>query len=190
MSITLNVTKGLSPDLQKCYRLLKNRKPLMTMLGGATAIALRRHFRRRNREPNKSGFPKANWWQKEVAQRTALTGADNNSATVTIASAQFPLKFYGGTVKAKRAKYLAIPMHPAAYGKTPRDGTIQGLWLVNGKNPGKKFLARHEGGKLVFYFSLVKSATHRPDPRALPDLEKLTAELVAKTESYLEEKLR
>lgn len=184
-TLTLNITAKAPEKLRACLRLLRNRRPLMDDLGGETAKRLRGHFRARDAAPNKTGFPKQHFWNRAVAQNTTFTGADNDTATVTIASALFPLKLYGGVVRPRTAKYLALPMHPAAYGNTPRSGAIAGLIFILGKK-GKRYLVREEAGKMVFYYRLVPKAVHRPDPHALPDLAALERDLAARAERYIE----
>lgn len=64
---------------------------------------------------------------------------------------------YGMTITPKKAKYLTIPSHPSAKGKSPRD--FNDLFFIPTSN-GNGLLARNRG-KDAFdvYFVLVKSVT-------------------------------
>lgn len=61
---------------------------------------------------------------------------------------------YGCTVRAKKAKYLTVPIHPAAVGKKAR--SFPDLFLFTAKS-GEKFLAKGEGNNLEFYYWLTRS---------------------------------
>lgn len=61
---------------------------------------------------------------------------------------------YGCNIKAKRAKYLTVPIHPAAVGKKAR--SFPDLFVFTAKS-GEKFLAKGEGNDLEFYYWLTPS---------------------------------
>lgn len=61
---------------------------------------------------------------------------------------------YGADIKAKRAKYLTVPIHPDAVGKKARD--IPDLFFFKAKS-GEKFLAKGDGDDLEFYYWLTPS---------------------------------
>ncbi len=61
---------------------------------------------------------------------------------------------YGVTIKAKRAKYLTVPIHPDSVGKKARD--FNDLFVFTAAS-GEKFLARGDGDDLIFYYWLTPS---------------------------------
>lgn len=179
-TVSLNVTAAVPEELRACLVLLRHRQPLMERLGGYAERALREHFRKRNLEPNKSGFRKSDWWAS-VRTATAFTAADQDNATVTIAHRQFPLRLFGGVVRPSQMKNMAIPVNPAAAGKWPSEYPDGELFPLISKK-GERFLAKKGAGKnakAVLYFRLTPKAVHKPDPRALPDMQKLEADLAA-----------
>lgn len=150
---------------------------LMQTVGKEVAVELQRHFKQRDGEGNKRGWPSQHFWRK-VANKTSHQNATADGVTVTVASREFMHKVTGGKVTAKVAGALTIPLTAEAYAKAGK-GTLResfpGLFVIRTKGGGA-FLARNPKGKgkgvaqgpPEFLFRLVKSVTHQPDPRALP----------------------
>lgn len=61
---------------------------------------------------------------------------------------------YGCDIKAKKAQYLTVPIHPAAVGKKAR--SFPDLFLFTAAS-GEKFLAKGKGNELEFYYWLTRS---------------------------------
>lgn len=61
---------------------------------------------------------------------------------------------YGCEIKATKAKYLTVPIHPDAVGKKARE--ISGLFFFEAAS-GEKFLAKGDGDNLIFYYWLTPS---------------------------------
>jgi hypothetical protein len=195
-AISINVFDGISPDLQRKAAALADRRPLMGVLGKKLEVLLRDHFRDRNSEPNKRGWPAQNFWNR-IRNATALTAFDASTATVTVADPAFNQKLHGGTIVPKEAKALAIPMDPEAYGKSPREFNNLHLVVANGramlvtnlasnlaKQRGGGFKSRSSEISRVMYL-LVASVTQDADPRALPDESSLKRELGADAAAWL-----
>jgi hypothetical protein len=195
-AITINAFDGISPDLQRKAAALQDRRALMGVLGKKLEVELRDHFRDRNSEPNKMGWPAQNFWNR-IRNATALTAFDNDTATVTVADPAFNQKLHGGTIVPKEAKALAIPMDPEAYGKSPREFnnlhlvvTPERAMLVTNlasnltKQRGGGFKSRSSQISRVM-FLLVKSVEQSADPRALPDEARLQRELGATADDWL-----
>lgn len=143
------------------------RKALMQVLGKGLETDLQAHFLRKNRKPNKRGFPKSNFWRR-IRTATQFTGATQSNATVAIADPAFATHYHGATIQPRRAKYLAIPNTAEAYGSEPRSGRIDGLFFAQNKK-GTKFLARKgAGGELEVHYFLKKRVRIPKDPTALP----------------------
>ena len=194
MSISVRVAIT-APDLSG-WREAVDPAGVHKVLGLAYQDILVAHFRAKNRKPNAKGFPRANggrgFWDG-VADKTAFdpaTDADESGATITIGDKpgeHFALRYFGGPVTPKKAKYLAIPLTAeAAAARRPRE--VDGLFLLRGRN-GNKFLARKTPAGLERLFLLTKSTTHRPDPTALPPEAKTAATLSAKAEANIRRKL-
>lgn len=169
-----------------------NRTALNKVLGNRLVDDLQDHFRQRDTEPNKRGWPKSHFWA-DVAQATQLLRADDDEAVVTIADQRFPIHLYGGTVRPREKKALTIPLHPMAKGKfvrTLEDET--GLEIFRPKKKGGQpanILAAIIGDRLVPLYALVTSATIPRDPRALPPLDELASGLAQEARAYLDRQL-
>jgi hypothetical protein len=165
---------------------------LMQTVGKEVAVALQRHFKERDGEGNRHGWPSRHFW-KRVADKTSHQNATADGVTVTVASAPFVHKLTGGRIVAKEAGALAIPLTAEAYAKqgqgTLRESfpglfvlqTKKGAWLVRSslENRGQSRATRVKGQRrerasgvqrerLEFLFRLVKSVDQPADPRALP----------------------
>jgi hypothetical protein len=166
--IRINIRDSASPVLKDIAAQLPSR-PLMAAMGKGLEKVLRNHFLWRERNtPNKYGWPRQHWWNREVARNTAFAGATADTASVNIASMPFRARLYGAVIRPVEKKALAIPMRAEAYGIEPGSGLIPNLFIWRSKNTLKAYLARREGTSVRLYYRLVKSATLKPDPQALP----------------------
>ena len=113
------------------------------------------------------GRKKTQWWRK-VSGSWSIMGASGSGVTLRSKGAiGFSHKVTGGTITARRAKFLTIPIVPEAHGLTARtySRTIAPLFAVKG------VLAQADensptGIKPVFV--LKKSITQKPWKNALP----------------------
>ena len=151
----------------------RGRTGLMKVLGKGMEGDLRGHFIRRNKKPNKRGFAKSHFW-REIAHSTHLLSADRDTATVTISDRRINPHLFGGTIRPRTAKMLAIPASEEAQGQEPRGGGIPGLFLANsakrraaGKPP---FLATESAtvGQLEVHYWLTPQVRIPKDPETLP----------------------
>jgi hypothetical protein len=185
MNMRINVVDTLSPDLRRSAYMMQNPRPLMAAMGKALEIELRTIFREFDTtRPNKQGWPRSHFWNRRVAQKTALTNIEARSATVTIASPELLHKIKGGVVRPKRGKTLAIPANGLAYklgGPRASGRDYQFLLLAQGNlvgalinlqstsiSIGKKGVkaGKERGGDVMYW--LVRSVTHKPNPAVDP----------------------
>lgn len=145
---------------------------------------------------NKTGWANniaRNWFAETTAEgaRVYLTGqAGEGSGGERLDLAKsLLLKIYGGTVTAKRAQALTIPVIPEAHGlraaayasSTGRKLFTLRKKMINLRNsmtgsgvePGYLFESDGHGGIRAVY-KLKKSQTFAPWPNAFPDVEELT----------------
>jgi hypothetical protein len=61
---------------------------------------------------------------------------------------------FGCDIRAKRARYLTVPIHPDSVGKKARE--IPDLFFFEAAS-GEKFLAKGDGDNLIFYYWLTPS---------------------------------
>tara|TARA_R110000822_G_scaffold4466_8_gene19200 strand:- start:1793 stop:2410 length:618 start_codon:yes stop_codon:yes gene_type:complete len=144
-------------------------------LGAKAALyAIRAYYNGRGRLPwiNPSlpthgpGRVPTGWWLA-TASGWSLTKSSGNSVTFANAAIGLAHKITGGTIRAKRRKFLTIPIVPQAHGVSARDYSlnISPLFRVKGVLAEKDDNA--ESGIRPVYV-LKKSVTQKPWPGALP----------------------
>ena len=121
--ITLRLDRDeITPDLRRLLREARADGALGRILGRAAANELRRHFRARNNTPNRLGGRRTNFWSR-VAESVHSPRVSGSSIVVPINHPAIAQKVHGGTITPKKAKNLAIPIHPDAHGKSPDPST-------------------------------------------------------------------
>ena len=105
------------------------------------------------------------WWR---STETAWFMLQPNSYDVSFQNATIGLahKVTGGTIRAKRKKFLTIPVDPKAHGLTAKtfSRTIAPLFQAK----GMLLYADKKTGDVKAAYALKKSITQRPWPGALP----------------------
>ena len=136
-----------------------------SVVGRAVQNSLRSHFREKDaNEPNRLGGERTHFWlqiARSITQRS--TG---NSVEVAITDPRAAQKFYGGTIKAKRGKYLTIPIDPLAHGRRVSVLARQMGWTIFRRG---MCLAANTGGGIRNLYALKESVTQRATPGTLPD---------------------
>jgi len=132
--VTIEIKDGATYTLTKLAEGLTNRRPLNAAVGKRGESELREHFRERNQEPNKKGWPSQDFWNR-IRKSTALAAVDDSGATIAISDPAITQKIYGGEITPKEGKYLTLPAIAIAAGRSAR--TFQNLeplirWM-NGK---------------------------------------------------------
>lgn len=108
-------------------------------------------------------------WYKQVAAAWATGAISENGAQVINGAQFFAHKVTGGTIKAKRVRFLTIPLIPEAHGKTAKqfeqeEGTPlfrigRALFMSN---------ARPGTDKVTAVYALKRSVKQAPTKGALP----------------------
>jgi hypothetical protein len=207
-TVTVTIKDGATYTLTKIAEGLTNRRPLNAAVGKRGETELREHFRERNQEPNKKGWPSQDFWNR-IRKSTALTSVDDTGATIVIADPAFAGKTRDHTIKPVEGKYLTIPAIAEAAGRSAR--TFQNLeplirWM-NGKRRAvalverratllrdrKDGTATEKKGELVggrVFYWLVESVRQKKDPRALPAKDKMETALRDEARIYVEDLVR
>ena len=165
---------------------LKNLTPLLRVMQRRGVNEIKKHFADRNAEPNSMGWAKKNFWNREGRDNTGAGELTDHSAMIVVASAAIAHKVKGGTITAKRGKFLAIPLTAEAYkAGSPSAANWPGLFVIRRKGDtsraflcladqlgakppkGKKAMQPRDSG-IRPQWLLIKSVTQRADPRALP----------------------
>lgn len=185
------ITVGLEQTSRRLKDLsLRLSKPQAVLKVGGNAIsnAIKKHFRERNQEPNKEGWIKSGFWAQIRDSVQLIDGAE---VIVQINDPRFNLKYYGGTVTAKRGRALAIPLHEEFKGVLPSTFPRDKFFFLpdkDGNNVG--ILAEALGDHTIRAAYLLRRSTqHEPDPDALPPLDDLRKEALDAMERYIARQL-
>ena len=181
--LSLTLTKDeITPHLRKLLKQADSDGPLGHVLGRATANVLKKHFRARNQTGNKLGGPRTNFWSR-VAESVNAPRSTPGNVIVPIAHPAIAQKVFGGTITPKKAKNLALPISPKAYGKSPR--VFDNLTFAMTR-AGVKLLGRKDSGGLMEWLYVLKNkVTQAADPKALPPGAEVSAALTTAAEIHL-----
>ncbi len=166
-------TRGLAPA------------SLGPVIGRAGRNAVREHLFSRDSQGNALGGRRTHFFG-QAARATNFT-MQGDTVVVSIDHIGIAQRFFGGVIRPKTAKYLTIPVHPAAYGKRARE--FSDLEMIFGPGGQPVGLARKAKGKRTFgevYYLLVRQATQQPDPSVLPTDPQLEAAVLPEVESHLQ----
>jgi hypothetical protein len=170
MRTGITIYDGITPELNRLARELRETRPLMAALTKTLANSHRRHWRGRG----------GKFWA-DIARACVEGPATPTSGQIIVGhprGAMLLHKIRGGTVYPKTAKALSIPLTAAAKktGSASRWETTRGkgpLTMVVRKNRPPllvetALIGSKRTRKWTIHYVLLKSVTHRPDPAALP----------------------
>lgn len=87
---------------------------------------------------NQRGWPSTGFWE-DAARATGWKDMGDGSVLISIAKIGVRQRYRGGAIVPKNVKFLTIPIHPDAYGKTAKDfdnliliTTPKGAYLAQG----------------------------------------------------------
>lgn len=183
----------VSPHLKKLVRDVRPEGALGKVLGRAASNELRKFYRELNaKRPNKLGGKRSNFYSR-VAEAVQQAVPGNGTLTIRVSHPHIAQRLYGGTVQARKGKYLAIPVHASGYGVYARiyPGTLafiparggRGGYLVQaeektitrGPRKGGKRKAAKPGGAMIYV--LKGAITQRADPTVLPASARMASAL-------------
>lgn len=169
----LNVKIEDKPILDLLEHLEDPQEALMSAGNGVKAVLQDHYFEKNESEPNKLGANRSNWWA-DVARSVRGPIADGRQVRVEITKEGLRQKIKGGTIRAKRHKNLAIPIHPDAYGLFVRPFEREmGIDLQYVEFNGSKFFGAEIGGKFTLFYYLTEQVTQKPWPNSLPSNQKI-----------------
>lgn len=179
----------ISPELNRILGEVKRPRALYQAGAKTVQVEISKHLKRLQARGNKKGWPSQKFFAGKatsVERNVGIASVTDKGAVITIADPRFVHRITGGTVTAKRAKMLAIPLTAEAYaasGKGSIKESMPGLVVI--KLPRGVYLCREVATKVggskvkslrvIPLFKLVRSVTHKPHPEDMPD-EKLLSE--------------
>jgi len=159
------------------------------------ANQLKSHFRKKDRTgANKLSDRRSHFWQQVAQSVSQPEQTGFNAVSVSITDPRFAQKLFGGTIRAKNAEALTIPVEERAYGRTAatfeRETGLK-LFLVKTGNSGLEdaVLAVKEDPKAKMFtveYLLTKSVTQSADPDALPQKAALEQAILARSQRMLD----
>lgn len=167
------------------------------VVGREAANRIKDHYQIKDAtEPNQLGGKREHFWlqvMKSVNNPIVQSTPDGATIRVAVSDPRIAQKVFGGTIAAKQAKALTIPVAPEAYGRTASTFEAEVgplvLVVVGGKknNPfARAVLALAQNGHLTAEYLLTPSVTQAPDPTALPDRSTLTEQLLVAAQSAVD----
>lgn len=174
-------------DLRELAGRIAKPERAFLVAGNAVANKLKTHFRQRNQEPNQEGWAKSGFWGQI---RDSVQVLQSPGVVVQI-DPRFNLKMFGGVVRPKRGKALAIPLHEEFKGVLPSTFSRDRFFFLpdqDGNNVG--ILAEALGDNRIRAAYLLRSSTtHQPDPNALPPMAALEAEALRAMSGFIQREL-
>ena len=176
---TFNAIDTARPQLRALTSRIANPMPGLMIAGRAVSNLCRAHYRQKDAtEPNKLGGDRTHYWLEVARSVNNPQPSGAAQVTVSITHPTINQKIKGGTITAKRAKMLTIPVDPRAHGR--RASVLEralGIKLFVIAKLGRVFLAgRVKEGRnspLRVFYILKKSVNQKPDPTALPPSDKI-----------------
>lgn len=196
-TIQVNIdSSGADTKLRRLFDVARKPGPLLTALGRTARNELVGHFRHKHKvNPNKLGGRRQNFWLKIARSTNApKVNAADRSVTVAITDPRFGHKLFGGVIRAKRVKFLTIPLTPEAYGRSARTfeaETGKSLFFL-WDDDGGVLAHADDPGNVTAHFLLRRSVNQKADPTALPDMgpnSPFLAALETSAESALQRQL-
>lgn len=128
------------------------------------------------------------WWE-QTASGWSITKASGNSVTFENAAIGLAHKVTGGTIRAKRRKFLTIPIVPQAHGLRAKDysRSISPLFRVKGVL-AEKDESSPTGIRPVY--ALKKSVKQNPWPNALPPEASYVDAMIDRAVDFLIEEMQ
>lgn len=167
--------------------------PADMMAESATRVErkLRGHFSERDNKGNKLGGRRTHFWA-DIANSVAIGEVTDTQATIEIGDARFGQKLRGGTIVAKTARMLTIPVDPEAHGRRAsvfeRETGLKLIFIRQTAGRGSAILATRVANSPTLHarYVLKRSVTQQPDPQALPPKGELEREARQGVEDYLD----
>lgn len=170
----------------------QNPTQILVASGRELANQLKKHFRTKDQtEPNKLSSRREHFWLQISSSVNNPEQTGHNSISVRISDPRIAQKVFGGTITAKRAGALTIPVSEEAYGRTAATFEREtGLKLFLIKIGGTKsnsltnaVLAAKRSGGLEIEYVLRQSVTQQKDPTALPPQSELEKAILARAQA-------
>ena len=180
----------------------KNPKAVLLNSGRELGNQLRAWFRQRDKtNVNQLSERRSHFWL-QVAQSVNQPQMEGpTKISVTISDPRFAQKLFGGTISAKAAEALTIPVEERAYDRTAATFEREtGLKLILLKTGGSAANALenavlavadpNDPKRLTIEYVLTKSVDQKADPEALPPKAQLEAAILSRAQRVLDREMQ
>ena len=176
---TIKITGDALPWLNRLDADLRSGTRVRKAMGVEAAKTVRTHFRELDRQRHR-GFGTRNFYGMAAASTTHEVTADNIYVVVggkgSFQGGAIAMRYFGGTIRPKKAKALTIPVKGSDAERTGRRASeYDDLFVVkkDGSGAYKGFLARMTAAGMEPLFWLRTSVTQAADPSVLPTAKDL-----------------
>jgi hypothetical protein len=137
-------------------------------------------------EPNKLGGARTNFWA-DIGRSIQTPFQRGLESILRILDPRIAQKVYGGIIKAKRVRYLTIPISKEAYSKRARvleRDLGQKLFVIKSAK-GNRLLVSSVDGEIKPHYLLKEQVDQKPWPGALPPKEDMVEKFNEGIEEYI-----
>ena len=180
----------------------KNPKAVLLNSGRELGNQLRAWFRQRDKtNVNQLSERRSHFWL-QVAQSVNQPQMEGpTKISVTISDPRFAQKLFGGTISAKAAEALTIPVEERAYDRTAatfeRETGLKMILLKTGgsaanalENAVLAVADPNDPKRLTIEYVLTKSVDQKADPEALPPKAQLEAAILSRAQRVLDREMQ
>jgi hypothetical protein len=179
-SVKRDIINAMGPEVRKNALAVGAESALISIKGYYTSSG-RNNWINTSLPTHGAGRKLTEWW-KLVESGWNVGRITPKTATIFNGTIGLSQKVTGGTITAKRKKFLTVPVHPTAHGVRARDysASIAPLFIAKG------VLARKEDDKSITpIYALRKSVNQKPWPTALPPEETYTEAFINGAAQYI-----
>ena len=188
-------SRAFKKDFAGILATARNPVAILKTAGRELSTRLKEHFRRKDRtDKNQLSTRRSHFWLAVSRTVSNPFQSGYNSISVSINDPLFAQKVYGGTIRAKIAGALTIPVEEKAYGRSAAtfeaETGLKLFLLRTGKGPLETaILAIKTLYGIQVEYVLRKSVYQEPDPTALPEQTALESSIVARAQAALDRQL-
>ena len=179
-AVKRDIVNAMGPEVRKNALAVGAESALISIKGYYTSSG-RNNWINTSLQTHGAGRKLTDWW-KLVESGWNVGNVTSKTATIFNGTIGLAQKVTGGTITAKRKKFLTIPMHPTAHGVRARDysASISPLFIAKG------VLARKEEDKSITpIYALRKSVNQKPWATALPPEDTYTEAFINGAADYI-----
>lgn len=176
-------------DMKRILAAMRKPRAGLAAAGRAMRNFLVKHFRGLDKS-NPTGMPgarRAHFWL-DVARSVNNPEITDQSVSVTVSDPRAGYRLFGGTITAKRAKFLTIPVIGEAYGR--RASTFEAETGHQLFPLGASLAYRDgKGTPPIVAYLLRRSVTKGPEPDKQPNLDAMSADALTHTRAALDREI-